>query len=229
MTLVQDPLEQVLTAIQQRWGSDALRPLGELSTQQITLPTGFTALDELVGGWPRGRLSLVTGGPTAGLTTLGLYALAAAQREDRPALIVDVGRTLDPASAVHCGVDLEQVLLVHPAAGTLGLSLVRDVVACQPVGCSPTADPHAHSQSADVGERTAANTLGGAVSGSIFGPLRTSGGLLCRTAPARRARSMAAGWARHHRLCSARDGSPASVRAAGSVFPANAVFQWVTA
>jgi len=130
MTLVQDPLEQVLTAIQQRWGPDALRPLGELSTQQIPLPTGFTALDELVGGWPRGRLSLVTGGPTAGLITLGLHALAAAQREDRPALIVDVGRTLDPASAVRCDVDLEQVLLVHPPAGTLGLSLVRDVVAC---------------------------------------------------------------------------------------------------
>lgn len=130
MTLVQDPLEQVLTAIQQRWGPDALRPLGELSTQQIPLPTGFTALDDLVSGWPRGRLSLVTGGPTAGLTTLGLHALAAAQREDRPALIVDVGRTLDPASAVRCGVDLDQVLLFHPAAGTLGLSLVRDVVAC---------------------------------------------------------------------------------------------------
>ena len=64
MTLVQEPLEQVLAAIRRRWGPDALRPLGELSTQQTPLPTGITPLDDLVGGWPRGRLSLVTGRPT---------------------------------------------------------------------------------------------------------------------------------------------------------------------
>jgi|SRR5690606_2672946 len=103
MTLMQAPLEQVLAAIRRRWGPDALRPLGELSTQQTPLPTGITPLDDLVGGWPRGRLSLVTGRPTTGLTTLGLHAVAAAQREDHPARIVDVGRALDPAAAMRCG------------------------------------------------------------------------------------------------------------------------------
>lgn len=130
MTLVHDdPLQHVIAAIQQRWGPDALRPLSERPTQHAPLPTGFEALDTLLGGWPRGRLSLVAGGPSAGLATLGLHAVAAAQREDRPALIFDVGRALDPAAAVRCGVDLEQVLLVRPAAGRLGLEIVRDVVA----------------------------------------------------------------------------------------------------
>lgn len=130
MTLVHDdPLQQVIAAIQRRWGEDALRPLRALPARQAPLATGFEALDGLVGGWPRGRLSLVIGGPTAGLTTLGLHALAAAQREDRPALVVDVGRTLDPASAVRCGVDLEQVLLVWPLPDTLGLALMHDVAA----------------------------------------------------------------------------------------------------
>lgn len=130
MTLVHDdPLQHVIAAIQQRWGEDALRPLSEHIPLHTPLATGFAALDDLLDGWPRGRLSLVAGGPSAGLTTLGLHALAAAQREDRPALIFDTGRALDPAAAVRCGVDLEQVLLVRPAAGTLGLEIVRDVVA----------------------------------------------------------------------------------------------------
>lgn len=130
MTLVHDdPLQHVIAAIQQRWGPDALRPLGERPASPAPLATGFVVLDTLLGGWPRGRLSLVAGGPSAGLTTLGLCALAAAQREERPALIFDIGRALDPAAAVRCGVDLEQVLLIRPAAGTLGLEIVRDVVA----------------------------------------------------------------------------------------------------
>src|SRR5690606_18872760 len=112
MTLVQtDPLQHVIAAIQQRWGDAALRPLSQHVPQHTPLATGFAALDDLLGGWPRGQLSLVTGGPSAGLTTLGLHALAAAQREDRPALIFDVRCALDPAAAVRCGVDLEQVLL----------------------------------------------------------------------------------------------------------------------
>jgi len=130
MTLVHnDPLQDVIAAIQQRWGDAALRPLSQHAPPPTPLATGFAALDDLLGGWPRGRLSLVIGGPSAGLTTLGLHALAAAQREDRPALIFDVGRALDPAAAVRCGVDLEQVLLVRPAVGSLGLALVCDVVA----------------------------------------------------------------------------------------------------
>lgn len=130
MALVNDaPLQQVIAAIQQRWGPDALRPLGEFPAQRIPLPTGFVALDTLCGGWPCGRLTLVTGGPSAGLSTLGFHALAAAQREELPTLIIDGGGALDPASMARCGVDLEQVLLVRPAAGSLGLEIVRDVVA----------------------------------------------------------------------------------------------------
>lgn len=124
-----DSLQHVIAAIQRRWGDNALRPLSQHAPPHPALPTGFAALDDLLGGWPRGRVSLVTGGASAGLATLGLYALAAAQREDRPALIVDVGRALDPAAAVRCGVDLEQVLVVWPPASTLGLEIVRDVVA----------------------------------------------------------------------------------------------------
>src|SRR3954447_1207568 len=75
-------LQQIITAIQRRWGVRALRRLGQPGDDAIAvIPTGFADLDHLlgIGGIPRGRITEFLGTPTSGMSTIVLTLLAQAQ------------------------------------------------------------------------------------------------------------------------------------------------------
>ena len=111
-------LETVVTAIQRRWGTRALRRL----TRQETLhplphiPTGLPQLDAGLGrgGLPQGHITEVLGVPTSGATTLALKSIAAAQTRELTAVFLDLPRTFDPDYAARCGIDLDRLLLIRP-------------------------------------------------------------------------------------------------------------------
>lgn len=69
--------------------------------------------DHLRGGFPRGEISEVVGGPTSGRTTLVLRALAAATRRGEPVALVDALDRLDVSSAAAAGLDLERALWIR--------------------------------------------------------------------------------------------------------------------
>lgn len=80
------------------------------------LATGIAALDALLGGgFPRGRVTEITGPLSSGRTSLALALLAAATRAGEIAAVVDAADAFDPASAAAAGIDLSRVLWARPS------------------------------------------------------------------------------------------------------------------
>jgi hypothetical protein len=80
------------------------------------LATGITVLDALLGGgFPRGRVTEITGPLSSGRTSLALALLAAATRAGEIAAVVDAADAFDPASAAAAGIDLSRVLWARPS------------------------------------------------------------------------------------------------------------------
>jgi hypothetical protein len=78
------------------------------------LATGSPELDRLLdGGLPRGRLSELTAGVSAGATTLAQHVVAGATAAGFAAW-VDPGDAFDPASASAAGVKLARLLWIRP-------------------------------------------------------------------------------------------------------------------
>lgn len=80
------------------------------------LPCGLASVDEaLPGGFPRGALSELRGGPASGKTAVALSLVAALPRDELAAFVDGTGELYPPA-AEALGVDLRRLLLVRPAA-----------------------------------------------------------------------------------------------------------------
>ena len=123
-------IEQVVAAVQQRWGAKALRRLEQVTARTAGIPTGYAALDDVLGtgGLPRGALTCLSGPPTCGKTTLALDALACVQGDGEVTVAIDMSSALDPEYAEQRGVALEQLLVVWPQPSVLGLDIARDLI-----------------------------------------------------------------------------------------------------
>jgi hypothetical protein len=74
-------------------------------------PTGIPELDRLLsGGFPRGRLSEISGPGSCGRTSLALALLSEATRAGEVVAVADGADAFDPASAEAAGVVLPRVL-----------------------------------------------------------------------------------------------------------------------
>jgi RecA/RadA recombinase len=79
------------------------------------LATGIAALDALLGGgFPRGRVSEITGPLSSGRTALALALVAAATRNGEIAAVVEASDAFDPEAAAAAGIDLARVLWARP-------------------------------------------------------------------------------------------------------------------
>ena len=83
------------------------------------LASGRPEVDALLpeGGFPRGALSALFGGPASGKTGVALSALREAQASGALAAFVDGRGELYPPAALALGVDLARLLIVRPARG----------------------------------------------------------------------------------------------------------------
>jgi recombination protein RecA len=130
-------LQQLITAIQRRWGTRALRWFGQpVDAAVAVIPTGFADLDAVlgIGGIPRGRITEFLGTPTSGMSTIALTLLARAQAAGDIAVYMDLSRTFDPEYATHIGIDLAALLLVRPPTAADALELIHAMVASGGVG-----------------------------------------------------------------------------------------------
>jgi len=76
--------------------------------------TGIAAVDApLGGGFPRGQLSEIVGGPSSGRTSLLLAMLAAATARGELVALVDALDTFDVASGDAAGIDLDRLLWIR--------------------------------------------------------------------------------------------------------------------
>ena len=77
-------LQQLIAAVQRRWGVRALRLFGQPTHDAIpVIATGFADLDTAlsIGGIPRGRIIEFLGAPTSGMSTIILTLMARAQAQ----------------------------------------------------------------------------------------------------------------------------------------------------
>ncbi len=79
-------------------------------------PSGLAEVDGALpaGGFPRGALSELSGGPASGKTAVALALLAAMGEEDLFAWVDGRGELYPPAAAAR-GVDLRRLLIVRPS------------------------------------------------------------------------------------------------------------------
>lgn len=123
-------LEKTVTDIQKRIGLRAIGTAPDVLAPSV-IPTGFPALDAAtgIGGLPRGRISEIVGVPTSGAATLALKAVAQAQARNGTAVYIDIGQTFDPDYAHRCGLNLHQLMLIHPYNIRQGIAMLPDFIA----------------------------------------------------------------------------------------------------
>ena len=146
MTSLPPNVEASLATLRERWGGAAPRWGGEVvgalamdparriepvetglepgapegrparRTDERAIPTGFAALDAILGlgGLPRAAATALHGDGTSGKTTLALRAVAQAQAAGGLVAYLDLARSLDPVEAVARGVRLEWMVVLTP-------------------------------------------------------------------------------------------------------------------
>jgi RecA/RadA recombinase len=106
-------LDHAISAIRVRFGSQALTRAAQLPPPQPW--PSCTPLDRLtgIGGLPRGRLTLLTGGGTCGKLTLALAMLAGATHEFAHAVVIDNRASFDPWALLPFDPDLRSLTVVR--------------------------------------------------------------------------------------------------------------------
>ena len=102
-------LETALSRIEKDHGKGAVMRLGEVAQNLVTdvIPTGSLSLDIALGagGIPRGRVTEIYGGESAGKSTVAIHIMAETQRLGGIAAYIDAEHALDPTYAANCGPD----------------------------------------------------------------------------------------------------------------------------
>jgi recombination protein RecA len=125
-----EKLQRAIGAIHVRFGGQALVQASRLPPAQ-PWPTGQPAVDRLsgIGGLPRGRVSVLRGGPGSGKLSLALALLARATREHARTVVIDPHRGFDPWLPDRLGADLGALMVIRPpspaAAGEAAVMLAR--------------------------------------------------------------------------------------------------------
>jgi recombination protein RecA len=125
-------LEIALSRIEKDHGKGAVMRLGEVAQRLVTdvVPTGSLSLDLAlgVGGIPRGRVTEIFGGESAGKSTLAIHIMAETQKLGGVAAYVDAEHALDPSYAANCGLDLENLLISQPDSAEQALDITEQLV-----------------------------------------------------------------------------------------------------
>ena len=125
-------LEIALGRIEKDHGKGAVMRLGEMAQRLVTdvIPTGSLSLDLALGagGIPRGRVTEIFGGESAGKSTLAIHIMAETQKLGGIAAYVDAEHALDPSYAANCGLDLENLLISQPDSAEQALDITEQLV-----------------------------------------------------------------------------------------------------
>ncbi|MGH9663219.1 MAG: hypothetical protein ACRD9L_02205 [Bryobacteraceae bacterium] len=82
-------------------------------TTPETLPTGIHEVDALLTGFPRGRITEITGPASSGRTSLLASILSAATRRGETCALIDAHDAFDPTSGAASGIDLNKLIWVR--------------------------------------------------------------------------------------------------------------------
>ncbi len=125
-------LETALSRIEKDHGKGAVMRLGEVAQRLVTdvVPTGSLSLDIALGagGIPRGRVTEIYGGESAGKSTLAIHIMAETQKLGGLAAYIDAEHALDPTYAANCGLVLDDLLISQPDSAEQALDITEQLV-----------------------------------------------------------------------------------------------------
>lgn len=124
-------LDKALSDIVKRYGEGSIMRLGEAHQMTVeSIPTGSLSLDIAlgIGGIPRGRITEIFGPESSGKTTVCQHIVAEAQKLGGTAAFVDMEHALDPAYALKCGVNVDNLLISQPDTGEQALEIAETLV-----------------------------------------------------------------------------------------------------
>ncbi len=122
-------LNVAISQIEKQFGKGSIMRLGEkgAKVEVDVIPTGSLALDSAlgIGGFPRGRVVEIYGPEAGGKTTLGLEAIAQAQKAGGTAMFIDAEHAFDPSYAQNLGINLDTLLISQPDTGEQALEIAE--------------------------------------------------------------------------------------------------------
>ncbi|MBN2461617.1 MAG: recombinase RecA [Candidatus Cloacimonetes bacterium] len=124
-------LKTAMNQLDKQFGMGTVMRLGDRPKVEVgVIPSGAINLDAAlgIGGYPKGRIIEIYGSEASGKTTLGLHAVAEAQKLGGVCAYIDAEHALDPSYAHNIGVDTENLLLSQPDGGEQALEIVETLV-----------------------------------------------------------------------------------------------------
>lgn len=112
--------------------------VGDSKTVKLlgVVPTNAATLDAAIGrgGYPFGRITVISGGESSGKTTSALHAIANCQKMGGVGMYCDLENKLDIDYAVKLGVDLKQLVVARPGWAERTFELIGKFIAGVPKG-----------------------------------------------------------------------------------------------
>lgn len=102
----------------------------EMDNGLDVLSTGVPSIDKLtgIGGFPRGKVTLLSGAPSVGKSTLSLLAIREAQKQGLKPILFDVEYSYDSAYAAALGVDPKKLWVIRERFGEEGLDKLEEAL-----------------------------------------------------------------------------------------------------
>jgi hypothetical protein len=122
-------VDELMARIQEKWGYQAVQTARHMSlAENANYPSGFLALDALIGGIPCSSVTELVGRPSSGMTTLAYHSLAIAQKQGANIVVIDSLSNLDMNAATAFGLSLEKLVLVEVEELRLLLNLLPELL-----------------------------------------------------------------------------------------------------
>ena len=121
-------VNSALALLRKKFGNDAAMTFDNVGITKVdVIPSGSLKLDKIlgIGGWPRGRVTLIWGDYSSGKSTICLQACANAQKEGLTVAYIDMEHALDPIYAENLGCNMSELILMQPDGGEQALEAIK--------------------------------------------------------------------------------------------------------
>ena len=121
-------VNSALSLLRKKFGDDAAMTFDNVGITKVdVIPSGSLKLDRIlgIGGWPRGRVTLLWGDYSSGKSTICLQAVANAQKQGLVCAYVDMEHALDPIYAEALGCNMKELILLQPDGGEQALEAIK--------------------------------------------------------------------------------------------------------
>jgi len=121
-------IDSALALLHKKFGAESAMTFDDVSVTKVdVIPSGSLKLDKVlgIGGWPRGRVSLIWGDYSSGKSTICIQACANAQKMGLTVAYVDMEHAFDPIYAEALGCNMKELIFMQPDGGEQALEAIK--------------------------------------------------------------------------------------------------------